>query len=284
MADTGMYTITPDAVRTVTSSVTSLLADAIGAVGNLGEQVLEGTAFATIGSPVASANTAMQGQQISAFQALLDLLKGVNGNVNTSADNYSAADTAVAQGYGNQQNAQTGQPAQQQFNLSTDQQLRSQLSQEEDPHNGRQTIYHVLDDGRGNPTVGHGYNLNQHGAAAEVNATGANYTDVRNGSADLTDAQVNQLFDNSVGRAVTTARGYYNGLDQLDPVRQRVLADMAFNMGPGTLGQFHQLHTALTNGDYNAAATAMQNSAWYTQTGTRAQRLVNEMRTGQMQP
>ena len=278
MADTGMYTITPDAVRTVTSSVTSLLADAIGAVGNLGEQVLEGTAFATIGSPVASANTAMQGQQISAFQALLDLLKGVNGNVNTSADNYSAADTAVAQGYGNQQ------APQQQFNLATDQQLRRQLSQEEDPHNGRQTIYHVLDDGRGNPTVGHGYNLNQRGAAAEVNATGASYADVRNGTQDLTDAQVNQLFDNSVNRAVTTARNYYNGLDQLDPVRQRVLADMAFNMGPGTLGQFHQLHAALTNGDYDAAATAMQNSAWYTQTGTRAQRLVNEMRTGQMQP
>ncbi len=283
MADTGMFTISPAGVRSVTSGVTSLLAEAIGVVGNLGEQVLEGMAFATIGSPVAAANTAMQGQQISAFQSLLDLLKGVNGNVGTSTDNYVSADTAVAQGYGNQQNQPAAQQ-QQQFNLATDQQLRNQLSQEEDPHNGRQTIYHVLDDGRGNPTVGHGYNLNQHGAAAEVNATGATYTDVRNGSQDLTDAQVNQLFDNSVNRAVTDAGNYYGGLNQLDPVRQRVLTDMAFNMGPGTLGQFHQLHTALTNGDYNAAATAMQNSAWYTQTGTRAQRLVNEMRTGQMQP
>lgn len=75
---------------------------------------------------------------------------------------------------------------------------------------------------------------------------------------------------------------------QLDEVRQRVLANMAFNMGvgpsdehpTGKLLTFKNTLSAMARGDYEAAANGMSSSAWAKQVGLRATRLVNMMRTG----
>lgn len=62
--------------------------------------------------------------------------------------------------------------------------------------------------------------------------------------------------------------------------RQRVLANMAFNLGvPGLLAFRHFLAHAEA-GDYEAASTEMLASHWATQVGPRAQRLANAMRDG----
>jgi len=66
----------------------------------------------------------------------------------------------------------------------------------------------------------------------------------------------------------------------LDPIRQRVLANMGFNLGIGRLLQFTQTLRFIEAGAYDAAADAMLKSRWSQQVGQRAQRLAAMMRTG----
>jgi len=66
----------------------------------------------------------------------------------------------------------------------------------------------------------------------------------------------------------------------MDEVRQRVIANMAFNMGIETLLTFKNTLAAMERGDYDAAANGMSASAWARQVGVRATRLVEMMRDG----
>jgi lysozyme len=67
----------------------------------------------------------------------------------------------------------------------------------------------------------------------------------------------------------------------LDDVRQRVLIDMAFNMGLGTLLTFKRTLAAVQAGQYQQAAVMMLDSRWAGQVGQRAKRLSQMMATGQ---
>ncbi|MEY3929208.1 MAG: hypothetical protein RLZZ516_918 [Cyanobacteriota bacterium] len=66
----------------------------------------------------------------------------------------------------------------------------------------------------------------------------------------------------------------------LDEVRQRVLLDMAFNMGIVGLLAFKRTLATVQAGDYQAAATMMLDSKWAKQVGQRAERLSRMMATG----
>jgi GH24 family phage-related lysozyme (muramidase) len=275
---TDSFQILPQAVSETVGAIRSLVSQAGDVIGELESAVLDGAAFAGVGTDVAAANTALQSNQVSSLRQLSQLLDAVNQHVDASNRGYQEADRAAATGYGDDpgttQLAQAAPAANQATDMTTDQQLRDQLGVDE----GNRP--HVYTDTAGHPTVGIGFNLDRSDARTRLAAVGADYDAVRAGTQDLSQDQINQLFSHDVGTAVDTARGYYAGFDQLDPVRQRVLTNMAFNMGPATLGQFHQLHTALTNGDWNAAASAMQNSHWANQVGDRATRLIDHMRTG----
>jgi lysozyme len=65
----------------------------------------------------------------------------------------------------------------------------------------------------------------------------------------------------------------------LDPIRQRVLANMAFNLGPGLL-EFRHTLAAMKAQDFSTAADGMRSSAWAGQVGARADRLAQIMETG----
>ena len=67
----------------------------------------------------------------------------------------------------------------------------------------------------------------------------------------------------------------------LDDVRQRVLIDMAFNLGIGGLLQFERTLAAVRAGEFKRAAGMMLQSRWASQVGERAQRLARMMETGQ---
>ncbi len=74
----------------------------------------------------------------------------------------------------------------------------------------------------------------------------------------------------------------------MDEVRQRVIANMCFNMGignastgKGLLG-FKNTLAAMQRGSYSMAAAGMLNSKWATQVGARATRLARAMETGVM--
>jgi lysozyme len=68
--------------------------------------------------------------------------------------------------------------------------------------------------------------------------------------------------------------------EKLDEVRQRILANMCFNMGIGRLMEFKKMLAALERGDYETAAMEMLDSKWKDDVHGRAIRLANEMRSG----
>lgn len=72
--------------------------------------------------------------------------------------------------------------------------------------------------------------------------------------------------------------GWYRGLDA---IRQKVIVDMAFNLGVYGLLSFKDTIQALNCYDYDMAAKEMENSRWYRQVGERGRRLVEMMRTGE---
>lgn len=72
-------------------------------------------------------------------------------------------------------------------------------------------------------------------------------------------------------------------ISKLDPARNGVLINMAFQMGVTGLLGFKNTLALIQSGKYQEAAKAMLQSKWATQTPARAQRLSNQMATGQWQ-
>lgn len=62
--------------------------------------------------------------------------------------------------------------------------------------------------------------------------------------------------------------------------RQRVLAEMCFNLGYGRLCGFHRMMADLQAGNFAAAADEMDDSRWARQIGDREKRLSDRMRAG----
>ncbi len=111
----------------------------------------------------------------------------------------------------------------------------------------------------GKLTIGVGRNLDDRGISREE-------------SAMLLDGDI-RLLEIELFRALPWASA-------LDDVRQRVLLDMAFNLGLPGLLQFKRTLEAIRTGQYQQAATMMLDSLWARQVGQRAERLARMMATG----
>lgn len=83
----------------------------------------------------------------------------------------------------------------------------------------------------------------------------------------LTDAQVNALLDRDIAIAVMVLDENVNWWRAMEEPRQRVLANMCFNMGWGKLKEFVNTLQAMHFADYKAAAAGMRASRWYAQVG-----------------
>lgn len=88
------------------------------------------------------------------------------------------------------------------------------------------------------------------------------------------------LLRNDVAIAITELDKNLSWWKGLDEIRQRVLADMCFNLGITKLLGFKNTLELIRKGDYESAASAMLNSLWAKQVKGRATRLANMMRTG----
>lgn len=98
----------------------------------------------------------------------------------------------------------------------------------------------------------------------------------------LTDAQVDQLLAEDIQATCGALDRFLPWWRNLDEVRQRVVCNMAFNLGIGTLLTFRNTLTDMKQGFYVAAATGMRASLWARQVGQRAQRLADAMASGVM--
>lgn len=124
-------------------------------------------------------------------------------------------------------------------------------------------------DSRGNPTIGVGHNLNASPMPEDWGQP-------------LTDVQVDQLLTSDLNVMFSSLDSQLPWWRGLDEVRQRVLANMCFNMGIGTLLEFHNTLHAMQTGDYLSAAAGMAGSAWAKEVGDRATRLITAMNSGVM--
>ena len=116
----------------------------------------------------------------------------------------------------------------------------------------------VYDDTRGIPTIGIGRNLRDPGISMH---------------------EAMLLLDHDIS-AVLEDLKTFSWWAGLDAVRQRVVANMRFNLGPTRFRAFKATIAALDAGDYTRAAAQMRQSRWYTQVGIRSRRLVQMMETG----
>ncbi len=114
-------------------------------------------------------------------------------------------------------------------------------------------------DSKGILTIGVGWNLEEKG---------------------LPDAIIDQLFCISTNQAREDAESLFKGYNDLTPARQRVVVNMAFNLGRSRLRGFKKMITAVKKEDWKEAATQMLDSKWHDDVGKRAERLAKMMRSG----
>jgi lysozyme len=97
----------------------------------------------------------------------------------------------------------------------------------------------------------------------------------------LRDDEIALMLRNDIdeaGRQLDKLLPWWRGLDG---VRQKVMVDMMFNLGPKSLAGFANTLRDVRFGRYAAAADRMLKSKWAAQVGPRAKRLARMMRTGE---
>ncbi|MCK7542966.1 glycoside hydrolase family protein [Marinobacter bryozoorum] len=89
-----------------------------------------------------------------------------------------------------------------------------------------------------------------------------------------------------LGNDIATVERQLESVDEyqaLDPVRQAVICNMAFNLGFRGLMGFRRMWAAISRQDWPEAALEMTKSKWARQVGVRAVELSEIMRTGEVQ-
>jgi lysozyme len=89
------------------------------------------------------------------------------------------------------------------------------------------------------------------------------------------------LLGNDIEKASAALRTQLPWTVNLDEARFGVLVNMTFNMGITTMLKFKDTLTHIQAGQYDLAAESMLKSQWARQVGARAQRLSDQMRTGE---
>jgi lysozyme len=88
------------------------------------------------------------------------------------------------------------------------------------------------------------------------------------------------LLEHDINRVIAKLSYHLPWWSSLTDNRQRVLANMAFNLGIDGLLKFKNTLSYIQNGNYSEAAKAMLESKWAKQVGERAVRLSKMMEAG----
>ena len=94
------------------------------------------------------------------------------------------------------------------------------------------------------------------------------------------DEQVDGLLSADLLMTISGLDAHLGWWRTLTCARQRVLVNMAFNLGVAGLLGFKNTLSAVQRGHYEQAASGMMASKWAQQVGARADRLAVMMRTG----
>lgn len=154
---------------------------------------------------------------------------------------------------------------------------RAKLVEQLIKHEGKKTKVYM--DTAGHSTIGVGFNLDRADSKKKIEALGLDFTKVKAGSQELSAEQIVKLLNADIDAAVVDCRAVFPKFGELSDVRQRVLADMMFNLGKGKFEEFKKMIAAVKGGDFAKAADEMKHSAWYKQVGNRGKTLEQMMRT-----
>ena len=93
--------------------------------------------------------------------------------------------------------------------------------------------------------------------------------------------EANLLLTNDIQRARAAVLARIPGSQALDEIRQAVLVNLCFNVGIAGLLKFTKFLAAVAAAQWDQAAIEMLDSRWRTQVGLRAERLADQMRSGE---
>ena len=96
---------------------------------------------------------------------------------------------------------------------------------------------------------------------------------------EVSEDRVNELFDQDVQITIDECKLLYNDFYDLPEDAQQIIANMMFNMGRPRLSRFHKMKKAVDARDWVEAGNQMKDSRWYNQVTTRADRLVERMKS-----
>ena len=96
----------------------------------------------------------------------------------------------------------------------------------------------------------------------------------------LSDDEIEYLLNNDIKRCIADLDSALPWWKSLDPVRQRVLTNLRFQLGLDGLLGFKNTLAALKRGDYKAAAAGLRASKLYQQTPARTERRAIMIETG----
>ena len=129
-------------------------------------------------------------------------------------------------------------------------------------------------------TIGIGRNLEHRGLSEEELAhIGKDISDICEWG--ITKEQAYYLAENDVKIVEKEVCEKHPCVLELDEVRQRVIIDMAFNMGVPRLSKFVKMWKAIHEENFEEVKIQMLDSRWANQVGNRAVRLSNAMDTGE---
>lgn len=94
----------------------------------------------------------------------------------------------------------------------------------------------------------------------------------------VTDERILEVFKQDCEIAYTDACALVPNLTKQSTDAQRVVVNMAFNLGRNRLSKFKKFLKAVNEGSYEKAANEMIDSKWYSQVGRRSKELVEIMR------
>jgi lysozyme len=107
--------------------------------------------------------------------------------------------------------------------------------------------------------------------------------DKRKPGAGLRSHEISYLLHNDIDDRIDALTRRLPWFQNLDDARRGVLLNMAFQLGVDGLLKFVNTLKLIEDGKYDLAAHAMLQSLWAKQTPERAQRMADQMRTGQWQ-
>jgi lysozyme len=99
----------------------------------------------------------------------------------------------------------------------------------------------------------------------------------------ISESEAETLLKNDISGVVSSLERQITFWKRLNPPRQAVLMNMAFQMGVGGLMKFKRTLAMIEAGEYAQAADNMLTSLWAKQTPRRAKEMANQMRTGKWQ-